>query len=306
MGRKPIEVVAAVIRDANGNILIAQRAQNKHEGGKWEFPGGKVEPGESRRAALGRELYEELGIEVNHSARLISVYHEYVEKSVYLDVYEVTQWDGTPSGREGQPIEWVSPAALKSFEFPAANKPIVDAVQLPKFIQVLKPIVTAESFERQVLSSLDSSDHFLFHDFAQTELTHEQLAWLLDTAASRDVSVIIQSPPPLIRGDYHLHLTAEELVRAQVKPEAVRVSATCHTPGELFKAQSLGLDFVFIGPVLMNPWTTDVKPMGWPLFQSYAGRVNVPVYAIGGLSAKDLELAREYGAQGIASTNIII
>ena len=304
LGRKPIEVVAAVIRDGDGNILIAQRPQNKHQGGKWEFPGGKVEAGESRRAALARELNEELGIEVGHSSRLISVYHEYEDKSIYLDVYEITQWEGTATGREGQPVQWVRPSALNDFEFPDANRPIIDAAILPKYIKILKPVATAESFESQAVSSLASGQSFVLHDFEETELTHEQLSWLLDTAASRGAEVVLQSPPPLVRHDYNLHLSTEELLKAQEKPEARRVSATCYTPGELFKAQRLGLDFIFIGPVLMNSLAKEQKALGWPAFQSLVGRVNIPVYAIGGMSGKDLELAREYGAQGIASTSI--
>lgn len=304
LGRKPIEVVAAVIRDDDGNILIAKRPQDKHQGGKWEFPGGKVEAGESRRAALSRELFEELGIDVGHSARLISVYHEYEDKSIYLDVYEITQWSGTATGKEGQPVQWIRPASLNDFEFPEANKPIIEAAILPKFIKILKPVVTAESFEAQALASLASGQSFLMHNFEDTELTHEQLSWLLDTAAGRNVEVILQSPPPLVRHDYNLHLSADELLKTQVKPQAKRVSATCYSPGELFKAQRLGLDFIFIGPVLMNSVVNEQQTLGWPSFQSLVGRVNIPVYAIGGLSDKDLELSREYGAQGIASTSI--
>lgn len=304
LGRKPIEVVAAVIRDDDGNILIAQRPQDKHQGGKWEFPGGKVEAGESRRSALSRELYEELGIDVGRSARLISVYHEYEDKSIYLDVYEITQWEGTASGKEGQPIQWVRPSALNDFEFPEANKPIIEAAILPKYVKILKPVVTAESFENQVVSSLASGRSFVLHNFQESEVTHEQLSWLLDTAASRNAEVVLQSPPPLVRHDYNLHLSAEELLKTQVKPEARRVSATCYSPGELFKAQRLDLDFIFIGPVLMNSLSNEQPALGWPAFQSLVGRVNIPVYAIGGLSDKDLELAREYGAQGIASTSI--
>lgn len=303
LGRKPIEVVAAVIRDEQGNILIAQRAKDKHQGGKWEFPGGKVESGESRRSALSRELNEELGIEVGHSKRLISTYHEYEDKSIYLDVYEITQWDGNAHGREGQPVKWVKPKALGDYDFPAANKPIIEAAMLPKFIKILKPVVTSESFEKQALAALQARQAFVLHNFKETELTHQQLSWLLDVAQQHEVEVILESPPPLVRNDYNLHLNNEELLKAQVKPEARRVSATCNTPGELFKAQHLGLDFIFIGPVLMNLKDNNQQVLGWPAFQSLVGRVNIPAYAVGGLNEKDLELAREYGAQGIASSS---
>ena len=139
-GVKPLEVVAAVIRDADGRVLVAQRPIEKHQGGKWEFPGGKVEQGESRRSALGRELNEELGIEISSSTRLISVYHEYEDKAIYLDVYEVTQWQGEPSGCEGQPVKWLESDELKNYEFPDANAPILEAVCLPKLLKILKPV----------------------------------------------------------------------------------------------------------------------------------------------------------------------
>ncbi|PID46066.1 MAG: pyrophosphohydrolase [Proteobacteria bacterium] len=306
LGRKPVEVVAAVIRDAEGRVLIAQRPQDKHQGGKWEFPGGKVEAGESRRSALARELHEELGIEVTQSARLISVYHEYEDKAVYLDVYEVVLWRGTPCGNEGQPIQWVQPDALSDFEFPEANAPIIDSVILPKFIKIISPVTSAESFKKQVLASLQFDPlPYLYYDFLEAELTHEQLNWLLDTAAAHQTEVIIQSPPPLIRGDYNLHLSANELLKANVKPGAKRVSATCSTPEELFKAQRLGLDFVFVGPVIVSSAGGDHGALGWPAFQSLVGRVNMPVYAMGGLNDKSLERAREYGAQGVVTSIII-
>lgn len=303
---KPIEVVAAVIRDADGKILIAKRSSDKHQGDKWEFPGGKVEQGESRRSALSRELNEELGIEIGHSSRLISIYHEYVDKSIYLDVYEVTQWFGEASGKEGQPIEWVSPDSLKQFEFPEANAPIIEAVSLPKLIKVLKPHTDFDAFKQQVMNSLETGYSLLMYS-PESEAAHEEsehLSWLLDTVAEYSAEVLLQSPPALVRSDYNLHFSAKELLHLTEKPVAKRVSASCHSPGELFKAQRLGLDFVIIEPVLTRSLATGIDALGWPKFQSLASRINIPVYAAGGLSGKDLELAREYGAQGIVSSSL--
>ena len=128
---KRIHVVAAVIRGADGRILIARRAATQHQGGLWEFPGGKVEAGESVDAALARELREELGIEVSRSRALIKVSHDYPDKQVLLDVWEVTGFTGEPHGAEGQPLAWVSPRDLVNYEFPEANAPIVAAARLP-------------------------------------------------------------------------------------------------------------------------------------------------------------------------------
>jgi 8-oxo-dGTP diphosphatase len=126
---KRIHVVAAVILDAQKNILLARRPQDKHQGGLWEFPGGKVEADEAVAAALIRELQEELAITPLETAPLITVQHDYVDKSVLLDVWWVTTFDGQPHGCEGQPIEWVGVAQLDNYEFPEANIAIVDAIK---------------------------------------------------------------------------------------------------------------------------------------------------------------------------------
>jgi len=128
---KRIHVAAAVIRSADGRILIARRPLDKHQGGLWEFPGGKVEAGESVQAALARELLEELGIEVTRAQPLIQVRHDYPDKQVLLDVWQVLAFQGEAHGAEGQPLAWVTASELDGFEFPAANRPIVSAAQLP-------------------------------------------------------------------------------------------------------------------------------------------------------------------------------
>ena len=127
-----IHVIAAVIRDAQNRILIAKRPDHAHQGGLWEFPGGKVEEGETRRDGLGRELLEELGITVTQARPLLDIRHDYPDKSVRLDVWLVTGFEGEAHGAEGQPVRWVAAAELSDYEFPAANAPIVRAAQLPE------------------------------------------------------------------------------------------------------------------------------------------------------------------------------
>jgi len=300
----PIEVVAAVIRDSDGKILIAQRPANKHQGGKWEFPGGKVEKGESRRSALIRELNEELDIEIGHSTRLISVYHEYEDKAVYLDVYDVCQWQGTAVGKEGQAVKWVSPSALDDFEFPAANRSILTAAVLPRKLKMLGSATDASEYKQNFITQIELGHRLFLQVFDEKsesfKLYQDNVNWLLDTAASNQVAIVFEAPPPLVRSDYGIHLSSDELLTIQEKPVASYVSASCSTPEELFKAQRLALDYVLIGPVLMGN-ADGKKPIGWPMFQSLSSRVNIPVYAYGGVGAKDIDLAREYGAQGIVS-----
>jgi len=125
---KIVEVAAGVIYNPEGEILIAKRADNQHQGGLWEFPGGKIEQGESAQQALARELYEELAIEVSASEPLVRIAHDYTDKSVVLDVWCVTAFTGEARGVEGQPLAWVSVDRLSDYDFPAANEPIIAAV----------------------------------------------------------------------------------------------------------------------------------------------------------------------------------
>jgi len=125
----PVHVAVGVIVDASRNILITRRAGDSHQGGLWEFPGGKVEPDEPLSAALARELREELGIEVMLTSPLLEVRHDYGDKAVLLDVHVVWEFAGTAVGLEQQPMVWVNPQELASYVFPAANAPIVAAVQ---------------------------------------------------------------------------------------------------------------------------------------------------------------------------------
>jgi 8-oxo-dGTP diphosphatase len=122
-------VAVGVLRDSSGNILISRRHVDAHQGGLWEFPGGKVEPGEAVVDALRRELLEELGVYIADARPLLDVQHDYPDKAVWLDVWLVREFSGDPLGREGQAVLWVSPAELARYEFPAANTPIVAACQ---------------------------------------------------------------------------------------------------------------------------------------------------------------------------------
>ena len=122
-------VAVGVMVDKQQNILIALRRQNSHQGGLWEFPGGKVEQDETVEQALSRELYEELGLVFISGHPLLAVRHDYTDKAVLLDVWWVDSFTGQAEGKEGQPIKWVSPSALSDYAFPAANKPIITAVQ---------------------------------------------------------------------------------------------------------------------------------------------------------------------------------
>lgn len=125
MDKARVWVAVGVIQDPAGRICICRRPEDKHQGGKWEFPGGKVEAGETVQQALARELAEELGIGVRACQPLLTIHHDYPDKSVLLDVWRVTGFEGQAHGREGQPLRWIGLDELEGYDFPAANQPIV-------------------------------------------------------------------------------------------------------------------------------------------------------------------------------------
>lgn len=124
-----IHVAAGVILNDRDEVLLALRPMHKHQGGLWEFPGGKVEQGEAVRDALARELFEELHLTVLDAAPFLLLEHDYGDRRVTLDVWMVTRHAGEPSGREGQQIAWVPRTGLAAYSFPAANLDIVTALQ---------------------------------------------------------------------------------------------------------------------------------------------------------------------------------
>ncbi len=119
--------VAAGVIERDGQVLVTQRAAKAHQGGLWEFPGGKLESGESAEQALIRELAEELNIQVTQQAPLIEISHDYGDKQVRLFVSVVRAFEGEPQGLEGQPMQWIAAADLNTLSFPAANLPIIQA-----------------------------------------------------------------------------------------------------------------------------------------------------------------------------------
>jgi mutator protein MutT len=131
--RPLIHVVAAAVLDAAGRVLIAQRPAGKHLAGGWEFPGGKLEPGEERLAGLARELREELGIRIEAPARpLIRVRHAYPSRDVLLDMWVVRRFAGEPQSLDGQALRWCAVEDLEDANLLPADKPIVAALRLPE------------------------------------------------------------------------------------------------------------------------------------------------------------------------------
>ena len=134
---KLLQVAVGVVKNTKGQILISLRNESLHQGGLWEFPGGKIEPGETTEQALARELKEELNIDVIKTTPLITVKHQYPDLAVQLNVFLVEHFSGVARSCEGQSFKWVNPSELAKHAFPAANQPIITAAQLPPYYAIL-------------------------------------------------------------------------------------------------------------------------------------------------------------------------
>ncbi|RMG38372.1 MAG: Nudix family hydrolase [Gammaproteobacteria bacterium] len=300
---EPVEVAAAALVDAAGRVLLAQRHPEAHQGGLWEFPGGKCERDEPVECALVRELREELGIEAEAWRPLIRVRHDYGDRCVVLHVYRVTGWRGKPQGREGQPLAWVRPEALSDYPMPAADRPVVTALQLPDTYLITPPeVLDTEGFLKLLEEALERGIRLLqFRVFGLDQATTRSLYERAEQLCERAGAILMANSALGLRRPTGLHLTSRALRSLKRRPVDVRwLAASCHDADDLARAQDLGVDFAVLSPVLPTPSHPDADPLGWERFAAWVDGVSLPVFALGGMEPSLLETAWRHGAQGIA------
>lgn len=303
-----IHVAVAVIENEQQQVLLTQRAQHVHQGGLWEFPGGKVESGEQIDQALIRELHEELGIKVTRTHPLIQVRHDYPECSVLLDVYVIEQFSGSAYGKEDQALQWVSHDALPSMPMPAANLPIVRAVQLPdRYLITPDQNTDADAFLDRLEVCLQSGIKLIqYRDKQVDENRYAQMAHQVVELAHRYHARVMLNTSVEAFGQCPadgLHLNSERLMAISARPVStdVYLSASCHDAAEVQQANNIGVDFIVVSPVQATRSHPDSLPLGWEKMQQLCALAQMPVYALGGMHAADISKAQRYGAQGIAA-----
>ncbi|NOX93339.1 MAG: Nudix family hydrolase [Gammaproteobacteria bacterium] len=306
MSTEVVQVVAAAVFDDEGRVLITRRADDAHQGGLWEFPGGKVEAGEAVHDALVRELREELGIDVQRARPLIRVSHDYIDKSVLLDVWRVDDFSGEAYGRESQPLSWVQPQLLSDHDFPVANIPIVTAVQLPDcYLVTPNPGDDLSAFLSQLETRLrDGIQLVQLRAKTLSGMDYLALAKQCQHLCERyGAALMLNANPSLVAkvGAVGVHLDSGRLESLSERPDVKWVSASCHSPEQLRQAEKLGADFVMLSPVAATASHPDTVPLGWQRFQELVELTSCPVYALGGMMPADRERAFVYGAQGVAA-----
>ncbi len=299
-----VEVAAAVIERPDGAFLMASRPVGKVYAGWWEFPGGKVEPGETPRHALDRELREELGIAVRRAHPWLTRDYDYAHARVRLHFFRVTDWAGEPHPHEGQAIAWVHAEQPAVEPILPANGPILRGLALPLTYGISAATeLGVDSFLRRLEAALERGLKLL--QLREKGMPAEALATLAQAVAARcracGARLLINDDLALAgRLDAGVHLPAARLMRLDQRPDLPWVGASCHDAAELERAQALGVDFVVLGPVLPTASHPGATPLGWDRFRDLAASRPMPVYALGGLDAADLDTARQAGAHGIA------
>lgn len=318
---KRVHVAVGVILDSRGQVLIAKRADQQHLGGLWEFPGGKLEAGESAEQALGRELKEELAIDVQNSYPLCRIEHNYPDKSVLLDVRIVDQFTGTPTGLENQPLRWLPPAQLVAEEFPQANRLIIRRLQLCDMLGIINlPVNTPGpvpktptlpcdvllrlrcrhkdqyagylSAARQALPGFAANNRGVILDLSDTSIDDTGCihAELSDTAGIKGL---------------HAHAGLLQSLTARPVPEHLLFGVSCHTQDDLAQAARIDADYALLSPVKTTTTHPGTVPLGWDAFESMVRRSPVPIYALGGMRAADMATAQARGARGIAGISLL-
>ncbi|HHM05318.1 MAG TPA: Nudix family hydrolase [Gammaproteobacteria bacterium] len=301
-----VHVLAAVIEDQAGRVLITRRPPHRPHGGLWEFPTGKRRSGESRLDALRRELHAELGIDVVDAHPLITVHHRCPGHRVMLDVWRLRQYQGTVRGREGRAVCWVAPARLSQYAFRAADIPVITAARLPG-----RYLITPEPEDEAVfLATLEArlAEGARLVQLRARRLNNQACARLAKEVANlcRDYQATwLANASPEQAIALHadgVHLSAARLRALDHRPLGRDrwVAASCHNAAELQHAGRIGVDFAVLSPVNSTRSHPGARPLGWEGFGALCDAARLPVFALGGMGTEDLAQAREHGAQGVA------
>jgi 8-oxo-dGTP diphosphatase len=316
-----IHVCVGVIERFNSDsgkteVLIAKRPDHLHQGGLWEFPGGKVETGETLLEALDRELHEELDIRVcceplvneqftESNRPLIQIRHAYPDKTVLLDVWKVNRFEGQAFGKEGQLVRWVPLDELSSYSFPQANLPIITACLLPNRYFITPAYPSLLIAEQALLKAMEQGAQLIY--FRQPQLDSQNYMNWVDVLISRHPqlrSILMHQQLPELESQQaagvHLSFRAAEALRTRPVEKHLWFAVSCHTEAELAHAIHLEADFVTLSPVLQTQTHPEQAGMGWAQFERLVRNARLPVFGLGGLSAGHESKLAECGAQGLA------
>ncbi|MEI7842262.1 MAG: Nudix family hydrolase [Gallionellaceae bacterium] len=302
---KVVQVAAAVLQRPDGSFLLAQRPADKIWAGYWEFPGGKVEMGETVRDALVRELREELGVEVLTCYPWLTRVFTYPHATVQLNFFRVTEWRGVLHPHEGQQFSWQATGAVLVDPILPANAPILRALELPALYAISNAAeLGVEVFLANLKINLDNGLRLIQlreKNLAAADL-RELAKQVVTLAHAHGARVLLNGDVALVNevGADGVQLTGSQLTALRERPEVNWCAASCHDVEEIRRAEELGCDFVLLSPVLPTKSHPGAPNLGWEKFAAMAAGASIPVYALGGLTHQNMQIAWQHGAHGIA------
>ena len=297
---KPIIDVAIAILLHQNNVLVGWREAKQHQGNKHEFPGGKVEEGETPLAACRREIYEEVGIGLHEWHAFDVIVHEYEDVIVKLHLFHAVVPTALLNEIQ-QPWSWYSREELLNLNFPKANLAIIQRLYWPHQIKI--------SAQLDDLAQL-KQDQLLYW---RVEGTQQQLTELAERSVEHlsrlivNVDIFEQLNSIQQQAISAIHLKQPQLMA--LKPGDLQIGkryiAACHDLASMQQAQNIGCDAILLSPVLPTATHPEAVALGWEQFKCWVSQVDIPVFALGGMQAGDLAIAKEQGGYGIAGMRFL-
>jgi 8-oxo-dGTP diphosphatase len=301
-----VEAAAAVILQPDGSFLLGQRPEGKPYAGYWEFPGGKIEPGETAAQALVRELHEELGIEADRYTPWITREFVYPHAHVRLHFFRVSGWHGDIRDIHHSALAWRHADNVDVSPLLPANLAVLRGLTLPDFYAI------THAGEIGIEAQLKLLERALAGGLRLLQIREPHLAVEKREAFAREATrlahacgarVLVNADIALARhvGADGVHLPSVQLMQMEVRPELPLVAASCHNAPELARAAALDLDFAVLGTVRETLSHPDIHGLGWERFAQLLENISLPVFALGGMQREDMEAAQQAGAHGIAA-----
>lgn len=306
-----VHVVVAVIKNSAGQYFIAKRHQDSHQGGLWEFPGGKVENNETVFDALKRELFEEIGITLLKASPLIQIQHDYTDKSVLLDVFNVDGFTEEAYGKEGQETCWIEKSDFSLYQFPEANLAIIKAIQLPDKYMITGKFSDEDDLLNRISAGITKGIKLVQFraPLLKEELYFEYAKKIFTLCQNKNTQLLLNTSlnnykkysADKFSDGIHLNSKELKLYSPEDLDKNLLVSTSTHNQDEMLLSEDKKVTFIVLSPVNATLTHLDTKPIGWDKFKELSEKAKIPVYALGGMKVEIMEKAKKNGAQGIAA-----